>query len=388
MKKGFLLCVFFLCSIMLLNPIRVYSTDYLYDSSNRMKSIILPEGNQMRMFYDEDGNLIKKIRDDNMFRNGNFESYETNAEVASHWRRWESVGAQGEYKVVQSPYYSGGMSQKIEARKIPNGAMNIYQDVNIKPNEHYTINGRLLIERMKNANFIVAIHYFDSQFNLIKGETVFQYEDPTSWLTFTGEMTTPSNASIARIHFHLQELSDNGYGTIYLDSVKMTKGKAENLFYNPSFEFVNSYGDVASGWSVWKSEGSEGEIKTTDRFYKTGFHSQAIHAHRIPQGGMNFFQDLYVEHGKTYRISSDIKITHLSNAAFVIAIHYFDEKYNLVGGTSPVNMQNTIDWTEVKAEITPPKNTKIARIHFHVTETGDGGNGEVYIDNAVIAPIT
>ncbi|MEQ7051300.1 carbohydrate binding domain-containing protein [Paenibacillaceae sp. P-4] len=334
----------------------------------------------MKFIYDKNGNVVRKMVDHNLFINGDFEALE-NGEVASGWRYWKSEGAVGTYSVTQSSVSSGQYAQKIDAQKISLGSMNIYQDVRVVPNQKYSVSGRLLIERMNNAGFYVAIHYFDPNYNLVGAETSFTYGTPSSWFTFTGELTPPTGAAIARIHFHLQESSSNGYGTIYLDALKMIQGTATDLFYNSSFQDIHARESNAAGWSVWKSEGSEGNVYRADEGPRPGQSSQMIDARKMPGGGINFYQDIPIVPGARYELSADVKIEELNHSSLSFALHYFDPNYKLVGSDTPAHVNTSMDWTRLQGQFTPPPNAALVRVHFHLSETGTNGKGKVYVTN-------
>lgn len=364
------------------NVVSAQPIQHVYDSANRIESVNLPDGRVIKYFFDVGGNLLKKIADDNLLVNGDFEAADMNGLVASHWRHWESIGAEGEYKLVQNPVSSGRFVQKIDAKKIPQGAMNIYQDIKVTPNQTYTVTGRLSIERMQHAEFMVAIHYFDANYNLVGAETPFKYGYPASWLTFTGTMTPPAKAAFARIQFHIQESAANGHGTVYVDGVKVKRENNPNLFFNPGFESISSNGDSASGWSVWQSVGSEGDVRQTNESYRQGLSSQVIDVKKMPQGAINFYQDIPVTPETEYHVAADVKVAQLSNAAFVFSLHYFDQNYKVVGADIPVTVNTLIDWSSVGGRFIPPEGAKIVRVHFHMMETGSGGSGKVFVDNA------
>ncbi|MCM3292508.1 hypothetical protein M3661_20525 [Paenibacillus sp. MER 180] len=79
----------------------------------------------------------------------------------------------------------------------------------------------------------------------------------------------------------MQESSSNGYGTIYLDALKKIQGTATDLFYNSSFQDIHARESNAAGWSVWKSEGSEGNVYRTDVGPRPGQSSQMIDARKM-----------------------------------------------------------------------------------------------------------
>ncbi|MBG9736847.1 carbohydrate binding domain-containing protein [Paenibacillus alvei] len=313
----FLFYVLGVCILMFPQSAQALSSQqYMYNASNHLDSVNESNGKHVKFIYDKNGNVVRRIVDHNLFRNGDFEAV-GNGEVASGWKYWKSEGAVGTYSVTQSLVSSGQYAQKIDAQKMPSGAMNIYQDVRVTPNQKYSVSGRLLIERMKNANFNVAIHYFDPNYNLVGAETSFTYGTPGSWFTFTGELTPPKRAAIARIHFHLQESAENGYGTIYVDALKMIQGAATDLLYNSSFQEINAKESTAAGWSVWKSEGSEGDITCVDVGPKQGQSSQFINARKMPGGGINFYQDVPIVPGARYDLSADVKIEELNHIAII-----------------------------------------------------------------------
>ncbi|WP_163979804.1 carbohydrate binding domain-containing protein [Paenibacillus alvei] len=356
------------------------SQEYMYNASNHLDSVNESNGKHVKFIYDKNGNVVRRIADHNLLRNGDFEVV-GDGEVASGWKYWKSEGAVGTYLITQSSISSGQYAQKIDAQKIPSGAMNIYQDVQVTPNQTYSVSGRLLIERMKNADFYVAIHYFDPNYNLVGAETPFTYGTPASWFTFTGELTPPKGAAIARIHFHLQESAENGYGTIYVDALKMIQGAATNLLYNSSFQEIKAKESTSAGWSVWKSEGSEGNVSSVDVAPKQGQSSQFIDARKMPGGGINFYQDIPIVPGVHYDLSADVKIEELNHASLSFALHYFDQHYRLVGADTPAHVNKPIDWTRLQGQFIPPPNATLVRIHFHLSETGTSGKGKVYIAN-------
>lgn len=356
------------------------SQQYTFNTSNQLDSVNESDGTRVKFIYDKNGNVVRRIVDHNLFINGDFEAV-GNGEVASGWRYWKSEGAVGTYSVTQSSVSSGQYAQKIDAQKIPLGSMNIYQDVRVVPNQKYSVSGRLLIEKINNAGFYVAIHYFDPNYNLVGAETSFTYGTPSSWFTFTGELTPPTGAAIARIHFHLQETANNGYGTVYLDALKMIQGTATDLFYNSSFQDIHARESNAAGWSVWKSEGSEGNVYRVDKGPKPGQSSQMIDARKMPSGGVNFYQDIPIVPWARYELSADIKAEELIHSSLSFALHYFDQNYRLVGADTPAHVNASMDWTRLQGQFIPPPNATLVGVHFHLRETGTNGKGKVYIAN-------
>lgn len=216
---------------------------------------------------------------------------------------------------------------------------------------------------------------------MVGAETFFTYGTPSSWLTFTGELTPPTGAAIARIHFHLQESGENGYGTVYLDALKMIQGTATDLFNNSSFQDIHARESTAAGWSVWKSEGSEGNVYRADEGPKPGQSSQIIYARKMPGGGINFYQDVPIVPGIRYELSADVKTEELNHSSLSFALHYFDPNYKLVGADTPVHVNTSMDWTRLQGQFIPPPNATLVRVHFHLSEIGTNGKGKVYIAN-------
>ncbi|OBY76868.1 hypothetical protein BBG47_24810 [Paenibacillus sp. KS1] len=101
--------------------------------------------------------------------------------------------------------------------------MNIYQDVRVVPNQKYSVSGRLLIERMNNAGFYVAIHYFDQNYRLVGADTPAYVNKSIDWTRLHGQFNPPEEAAIVRVHFHLMEQGDNGSGKVYVTNTRLKR---------------------------------------------------------------------------------------------------------------------------------------------------------------------
>ncbi|KJB84789.1 hypothetical protein AZ66_28770 [Paenibacillus sp. E194] len=76
---------------------------------------------------------------------------------------------------------------------------------------------------MRNADFYVAIHYFDQNYRLVGADTPVHVNTSMDWTRLQGQFIPPPNATLVRVHFHLSETGTNGKGKVYIANPKLKR---------------------------------------------------------------------------------------------------------------------------------------------------------------------
>ncbi|KWX85595.1 hypothetical protein AMQ83_23840 [Paenibacillus riograndensis] len=85
----------------------------------------------------------------------------------------------------------------------------------------YEISGRVKLENMVNMQMSIVIHYFDPN-NQLVGQYGMDYKQNTmDWVKLSGILNVPTNATTARIHFHMNSTGEHGKGTAYVDDTAL-----------------------------------------------------------------------------------------------------------------------------------------------------------------------
>ncbi|QQZ61588.1 carbohydrate binding domain-containing protein [Paenibacillus sonchi] len=320
--------------------------------------------------------------------NSNFEAYSGLNGIADGWNAFASPEAIGQYEVVSNPVSEGSRAQKISVSDMPKAkqGMNIWQDTNVRGGSKYEISGRVKLENMVNMQMSIVIHYFDSN-NQLVGQYGMDYKQNTmDWVKLSGILNVPTNATTARIHFHMSSTGEHGKGTAYVDGTALVLGESVNELFNPGFEKSVKTNGVADGWNAFVSPEAVGQYEVVLNPVSEGSRAQKISVSDMPKAkqGMNIWQDTNVRGGSKYEISGRVKLENMVNMQMSIVIHYFDSNNQLVGQYGMEYKQNTMDWVKLSGILNVPTNATTARIHFHMNSTGEHGKGTAYVDGTAL----
>ncbi|MCR8843749.1 carbohydrate binding domain-containing protein [Paenibacillus sp. SC116] len=329
---------------------------------------------------------FQKEKVDSLLFNESFERY-TNQAVAEGWKSWKSNDVVGSYSLDTTSPYAGQRSQRITATSIPEGGMNIYQDIKVEPKETYYLSAQFQVSKIQNADAMVSIHYFDEKYNLVAAVAPYITSTPVDWLRVSRKLTVPDTAAVARIHIHTQKHMNKPEGSVDLliDEIHLKK-EPGSMMFNGNFERYNKQ-DVAAGWKYWKSDDVTGSYMVDKKNYYEGKRAQRVTAHSIPEGGMNVYQDIKVDPKAIYYLSAKMKVLKVQNADVVISIHYFDDKYNLLSSATAYRAATVSDWADIKKEIVVPDKATIARVHFHAMKQLNKplGSADFLVDQVMLS---
>ncbi|MBY0014689.1 RHS repeat domain-containing protein [Paenibacillus typhae] len=172
---------------------------YVYDNSGRLSNALSPSGEVLEYKYDRNGNVLKRVKSDNLFLNPSFEAYTNSSGVADGWSEVVTSGT-AMNKVVQMPLSSGISAQKIAGTGISKEhVVGIYQLIKVDANKSFISNGRLDIEFLKNATAQLYIEFYSDPNHIVSVYTT-DYAQSTngSFITLAINGSIPSNATFAK----------------------------------------------------------------------------------------------------------------------------------------------------------------------------------------------
>ncbi|MDK8183728.1 carbohydrate binding domain-containing protein [Paenibacillus sp. UMB4589-SE434] len=372
---------FILCSL----PVLADANSYYYDANNRLIQVN-EYGHSFKYVYNQQGGLQKVVKDANLHVNQGFES-KGDGQIADHWGYWKSTDVTGSYVLDTTSPFAGHASQRIAAQSIPEGGMNVYQDIRVVPKGTYYLSAQMKVDQIQNADVTIVIHYFDDKYNLVGSAEPARLSKIMSWTGISGNVVIPDGAVRARVHFHAQKQSNYGdsKADFTIDEVVFQKEKPRSFIFNHSFEYFRDQ-NVASGWEPWQAEDTIGRYVVDNSTPYSGESSQRITAQSMLKGGMNVYQNIKVVPKETYYLSAQMKVNQIQNADVMIAIHYFDDSYNLVGSSTPISINTVSNWKKVSESFVVPHNAATARIHLHTqrhTKEGES-SADFIVDDVVV----
>ncbi|PUA38348.1 hypothetical protein C8Z91_15295, partial [Paenibacillus elgii] len=250
---------FLTCIILMLTYVasiaRANETKYLYDIKGQLAEMASSEGT-IEYQYDEQGNLLRKNKTNNLLVNSSFKQITKADDVADTWTKWPAPNASNEFAIVKTPKNV----QKISGSGIKNwDYVGIYQETAVLPNRSINVNARINVEKLQNARVYLYVDYMTAEGKYTMApSTIAEYNYPTNggYITLAGSGTVPSNAAYARVYAMIRSVGDGGSGTIYVDSMRLWYGE-ENLLNNNE---LDGKSDVADTWMKWLAPNASNEF--------------------------------------------------------------------------------------------------------------------------------
>ncbi|OMD57047.1 hypothetical protein BSK48_31000, partial [Paenibacillus odorifer] len=122
---------------------------------------------------------------------------------ADGWDKYMASGVKGTYEIIAVGASEGKQAQKLMVSSFPNAGdgANVSQVMFIQGSKSYNVKGMLKLADMKNAKFEIIVFFYDANNQLSGGQTPVEYTGNTAdWVAFAGNVTSPTNATTARVH--------------------------------------------------------------------------------------------------------------------------------------------------------------------------------------------
>ncbi|XOK62252.1 hypothetical protein ACJ7K1_03695 [Paenibacillus elgii] len=359
---------------------------FQYDTKDRLIEMVDSEGT-IQYQYDENGNLIRKNKTNNLLMNPSFDIYLGTNNVADNWGAWKNnADLPTSSEVVQWPVDSGVRAQKMSASSLPQGNLFVLaQKVALEPNRQISASVRALVENVSNAKVLMTVDCVDAN-----GTYLYTMASPTLTQK-TGDYTTLSVSGMtsAGTRYGLMQLyiistGSNGSGTVYWDSASL-KYAESNLLSNGSMEGFTGNRGIADSWGAWKNNV---DLPTSSEVVQwpvdSGVRAQKMSASSLPQGNLFVLaQKVALEPNRQISASVRALVENVSNAKVLMTVDCMDANGTyLYTMASPTLTQKTGDYTTLSVSGTTSAGTRYGLMQLYIISTGSNGSGTVYWDSA------
>ncbi|UQZ32257.1 hypothetical protein C2I18_01065 [Paenibacillus sp. PK3_47] len=326
----------------------------------------------VRFIYTNDTNLIA---------NADFETSTTPLSKSDDWDYTTSYNPV--FDSITSPTMSGNRAQKITGSSLPNNQyVGILQKIKVEPGEHFQVNGAISINSLINAKAQLYIDFMTptgySGASIIEHHTVTNGE----YITLSSTGLIPNDTTYAVVYVLIRSTSNNGSGTVFVDSLDFKYSEEANNINNGNFESQGS-SVLAKGWIPSFGNGS---YKTQLFRDEKKNHVQKIEASNISaDAAVGVSQILKVIPNQKYTISGRIKIDNLSNAKVQLYADFMSQGSYL--GANIVELPSTTygGYTTVSNTGTVPRNAETVRLYALIRATNNNGAAVIYIDDMIFS---
>lgn len=355
-------------------------TVYFYDIANRLRQTASPS-QTVDYYYDRNGNLIRKQPSDNLLVNGSFELDTYSSGVAIGWGPWRS-GTTPTVTRSSERAAGGTYSHKVVASNMPaNHFTGVYQQIKVNPNKAFTVSSQLRIDSLSNAKVQLYVDFLNAQHQYI-GYNVTELTSTTnnSFITVTGNGTTPAGTAYAIVYIMVRATAANGSGQFYTDLAQFQYHTEVNLIANPEFETTSNATGPVDGWSSFGTSGTP-NYKAVATPVSGGARTQQLAITGMPSLSKSGIQQAFkVAPGQPYNRMVRLNIQALTNAKVFFDVDYYNAAHQLIGTHSTeISAVTNGKYQTIAASGTTASNAAYAvvRLYFYATAANAGGTAFV-----------
>ncbi|PUA38264.1 hypothetical protein C8Z91_16245 [Paenibacillus elgii] len=233
------------------------SSDYLYDVNGQLLNSTGPNGSQVFQ-YDKNGNLVKKIRSDNLLinRNGSFETVGNHETLPKFWERtWPNAQSQGQQVFRNADTSMGGSYSYRLYSGSSNPAAMIYglsDNIPVIGGQAYEARALMRYALSLGGHVEFSIIEVDANDNNVNEHHVTYRNGGWTVHDNANDFVTNTNTTHINIRFAV-----GGELNAYLDvgNVRLTK-----VDINGSFETVGNHETLPKFWErTWPNAQSQGQ---------------------------------------------------------------------------------------------------------------------------------